>query len=244
MLVTILTVSVSAQSRQSFDPYANGRLPAPGSRLNPLGVVPYTGQYGRDFDQALGRAVAESMGRTGSGSGSMSSALPAPTPLPEKEPSISDAEKRKIYDEHLQQKQKIHANAKKFAPDRRTNYLWKSIRELISMLALKYHLTKPEIQWIVNHGAGIRSEDLGIRTALRGQKQVPGDEARRKEIFEDWVKQRDKSLRLSMKEKTQSRRKIFMKLEDQRLIKELTTKYHITLTELERITGLETTKNQ
>jgi hypothetical protein len=177
------------------------------------------------------------------GIGGSSSSTPSASTSPdeddepdEEEPKLSNAQKKNIYDEYVRSSQNIQTDVKKLSKERKQMFLWKSGRELLPGLALKHHLTQLEIQWIVNHGDELKPEDSrALATASHGTQPTSKNEAQWKGIFKDWAKQRDKALKRSMKEKTQSRRDVSMKLEDQRLVKELTAKYRITHEELDRI---------
>ena len=245
MFATVLTVPVSAHS--SIAERQRQAALTPGSRLF-AGAVPYNGGgFGGLTDRELGRAIARGFGMMGdSGMGMMrdrSGPHTAPAPPPETEPNLPTAKKKRIYDDYIRFCRKIRDDLQKLPQNRKEMFLWKWNRELLPFLALKYHRSQPEIQWIVNHGDEIEVKDSGIQTALNKEKPISSKEVRQREIFKDWTSRRDKALQRSLREKSQSRRAISMKLEDQRTVKDLTEKYHITPEELHRIKAMGDTKN-
>jgi hypothetical protein len=187
-----------------------------------------------------------------------------PAPPEEKEPSISEAERKKeIYDRYLQLSREYGEAADKLAGSRRAEYLRINKRRVKIELGRKYKMSQSEIQEIIKRGASIALSDSEISEASREQrlydkekgplvlnegrnvlqvaKKLTLDE--QKAIFKDWAVKWRARLGDARKIVKESRAKAYMQLEEKRLIKEFTEKYQITAAELDQIRALGTTKN-
>jgi hypothetical protein len=236
MFVTILTVPVSAQSMSLAERQARA------------------GNFWDPTRRTLERAIAGGMGMMpssswgGMGYSSFDFSIPAPPARPapplETEPSIPDAKKREIYDRYLRVMQDYQETVDKFPNDRKDHYLKINSRRVQIDLGQKYALTQPEMQWIVNHGKGLEPIDAsGKKNISIEERKLLALEETKKVIFKDWARKRRTSLGNAAKISRQSRAEAYRQLEDKRLVKELTAKYHITPAELDQIKTLGTTKN-